>query len=118
MRIVYCEGCSRRLCTESLEGMLKPSAEEPAYCQNCCPKPVEPILNMDLVNKTINEARKKTASGIQKAASRNHKSGIHKAASSGSHKALRLRRIRRWKAAKRNVTLLGAMALMIFSAMW
>jgi hypothetical protein len=107
MRIVYCEGCSRRLTTEIIDGHLAASVEEPSYCQNCCPKPVEPILNEDLVNKTINEARKKAASGIQKAA-RNHKSGLRKAVKASS---------RRWNAVRRNTPWMGALVLAVIS-MW
>jgi len=90
MRIVYCEGCSRRLCTENIDGHLATSADEPSYCQNCCPKPVEPILNPELVQLTINEARAKSASSLRNAVSRNRPvSGYQKAVKSTRRRPLR-----------------------------
>jgi len=88
MRIVYCEGCSRRICTEALDGQLAASADEPCYCQNCCPKIIEPILNPELVQLTINEARARSASGVRKAVSRN-RSGFYRAVKTARRRATR-----------------------------
>ncbi|HYF48362.1 MAG TPA: hypothetical protein VEJ63_03095 [Planctomycetota bacterium] len=82
MRIVYCEGCSRRLTTDDVADHLHASADHPSYCQNCRPQPLEPILNAELVQRTINEARAKSASGLRKAVSR-------KRPGSGAYKAVR-----------------------------
>jgi hypothetical protein len=108
MRIAYCEGCSRRLTTDDVDGHLHASADDPLFCQNCCPRPLEPILNQELVQRTINEARAKSASGLRKAVSRNRPgSGIHKAVKNArSYRFRALRRKSSWIAA---VTLIFGM---------